>query len=602
MLSPANLAEILGKINDGICVFASNGEVEYVNDKAFQLLKAGEEEFHQKLKAVFDARVARRFEQFHASINRWFEHQTYPDGTGRLTLVSRDVTSRHRMEQALRASEERFRRVIESNIIGVIVVEAGTITEANDVFLKMVGGTRRDIATRTLRWREMTPPEYDGADAKARLELQTAGVFSPYEKEFFRTDGGRVPILISGVSIEGPPDTPETLCLIMDLSARWRAEERVRSIVECSKVLAASLECEKTFPELAEFVVSKLADTCTIVVRDADQLIRMAAAARTPIGPSIDTEKVVKDILAGGKTQTVQSPCSYVALPIQGRDEVAGVLVVGTAKPAAFDDDDLHLFDELARRVGLALENARMYNETKRANRLKDEFVAVVSHELRTPLTPILGGVYMMRTEADDPAAVSRALDLIERNAKAQVRIVDDLLDVSRALSGKLRLKMDTVDLTIVLQAVIDIVRPASEAKGIRIAAKFEPLSGTLSGDADRLQQVFWNLLSNAVKFTPNDGEIAVQLSESAGHAEVHVIDTGIGIGPEFLPHVFDKFRQADTSRTRVHGGLGLGLAIVRHLVESHGGTVHARSSGDEQGATFVVRLPLRTAARATTP
>jgi signal transduction histidine kinase len=158
---------------------------------------------------------------------------------------------------------------------------------------------------------------------------------------------------------------------------------------------------------------------------------------------------------------------------------------------------------------------------------------------------------------------------------------------------------MDTVDLAGVLRAAIDIVRPASEAKGIRIEASFQPLSGIISGDADRLQQVFWNLLANAVKFTPNDGQIDVQLLEHDGHAEVQVMDSGIGIEPNFLPHVFDKFRQADTSRTRVHGGLGLGLAIVRHLVESHGGTVHARSLGDEQGATFVVRLPLRAPARA---
>jgi signal transduction histidine kinase len=240
-----------------------------------------------------------------------------------------------------------------------------------------------------------------------------------------------------------------------------------------------------------------------------------------------------------------------------------------------------------------------MYLETQRANRLKDEFVAVISHELRTPLTPILGGVYMMRTDPCDSAVLARALDLIERNAKTQVKIVDDLLDVSRALSGKLRLNMDVVDLSMVVQAAVDTVRPASQAKGIEIGVRLGRLSGVLAGDADRLQQVFWNLLANAVKFTPKQGRIAVELLEKDGHAEVHVIDSGMGIEADFLPHVFEKFRQADTSRTRLHGGLGLGLAIVRHLVESHGGTVHALSSGDEQGATFIVRLPLRPLARA---
>src|SRR5262249_9226006 len=171
-------------------------------------------------------------------------------------------------------------------------------------------------------------------------------------------------------------------------------------------------------------------------------------------------------------------------------------------------------------------------------------------------------------------------------------------LDVSRALSGKLRLNMEPVDLSHVIGAAVETVRPASEAKGIQVDVSLGSISGTISGDADRLQQVVWNLLANAVKFTPKSGRIGVQLVETSGHAAIRISDTGIGIEPEFLPHVFDKFRQADTSRTRPHGGLGLGLAIVRHLVESHGGTVYAQSSGDEQGATFVVRLPLGTAAR----
>jgi signal transduction histidine kinase len=248
--------------------------------------------------------------------------------------------------------------------------------------------------------------------------------------------------------------------------------------------------------------------------------------------------------------------------------------------------------------MGTALENARLYHETQRANRLKDEFVAIISHELRTPLTPILGGVYMIRNEPNDNAIVGRALDLIERNVRTQVKIVDDLLDVSRALSGKFRIHMEPVDLPRVIQSAVETVRPASEAKNIRIDVQVSPLEGTVTGDPDRLQQVVWNLLSNSVKFTPNSGHIIVELSEGSGFVEIRVIDDGMGIDPSFLPYVFEKFRQADTSRTRPHGGLGLGLAIVRHLVESHGGTVHADSPGDEQGATFVVRLPLRPAVR----
>jgi PAS domain S-box-containing protein len=601
MFSPSNLAEVLGKINDGICVFNEQGDAAFVNEKAAQLLDEMDEEFRQKLKAGFIDQSSRRFEHFHAGLNRWFEHQTYPNPDGSFILISRDITSRHRMEEALRASEERFRRVIDSNIIGVIVVEAGFITEANDVFLRMIGWTWNDVVTRKLHWREMTPSEYDPADRKARLELKTAGVFAPYEKEFFRKDGSRVPILISGVTIQGPPNTPETLCLAMDLSERRRAEERLQSLVECGKILASSLECENTVPEVAEFIVSRFVDSCAVFVREDYRFVKMASVQRTPAGEAMESGSDLMAVFSSGKPEVILSPASRVLMPIVARGEVNGILAVSSGKPWAFDGEDLHLFDELARRIGLALENARMYRETQRANRLKDEFVAIVSHELRTPLTPILGGVYMMRTEPNDPGIISRALDLIERNAKTQVKIVDDLLEVSRTLSGRLRLNMDSVDLELVLQAALEAVRPASEAKSIEIELSLSPVNGVISGDSDRLQQVFWNLLSNAVKFTPNQGRIIVEVVEVNGHVEISVIDTGMGISPDFLPHVFDKFRQADTSRTRIHGGLGLGLAIVRHLVESHGGTVQALSAGDDQGSTFTVRLPLRASAQAAT-
>ncbi len=602
MFSTANLAEVLSKVNDGICVFDETGEVAFVNERASQLLAPADDEFRQKIKAGFADHAARRFEHLHDGLNRWFEHQTYPNADGSFILISRDITSRHRMEEALRASEERFRRLIESNIIGVIVVEAGFITEANDVFLNIVGATRTDLVTRKLHWREMTPLEYHDADAKARTELKTAGVFTPYEREFFRKDGSRVHILLSGVTIEGPPNTPETLCLVMDLSERRRSEERLRSLVECSKILASSLESENTLPELAEFVVSRLVDACAVFVREDHHLVKIATAQRAPMERAADFNPAdLKVVMAAGNPEVILTPVSRVLMPIRARGEVTGLLAVSSMRPCAFDGEDLHLFEELARRIGLVLENARMYHETYKANRLKDEFVAIVSHELRTPLTPILGGVYMMRSEPDDRTVFSRALDIIERNAKTQVKIVDDLLEVSRAVSGKLRLNMESVDLRHVLQAALDTVRPASDAKGIEIELRMEPGSGAVSGDADRLQQVFWNLLANAVKFTPNSGRIVVELAESEGHVEVRIIDTGIGIHPEFLPHVFDKFRQADTSRTRLYGGLGLGLAIVRHLVESHGGTVQALSSGDDAGSTFTVRLPLRPSADAAT-
>jgi len=311
--------------------------------------------------------------------------------------------------------------------------------------------------------------------------------------------------------------------------------------------------------------------------------------------PDLDVDRVMNI----GEAEIALTPVSRVLIPIVARDEVVGVLAVISERESAFNVDDIQLFEELGRRAGLALESARLYQETQMANRLKDEFVAIVSHELRTPLTPILGGVYMLRSEPRDETIFAKALDLIERNAKTQVKLVDDLLDISRIISGKLRLNIESVDLAAVIQSAIDIVRPAGDAKGIQIDINFKPLNAPISGDADRIQQILWNLLTNSVKFTPAGGRITIELFETPTHAEIRVADTGIGIEADFLPYVFDRFRQADSTRTRVHGGLGLGLAIVRHLVESHGGTVHAESSGDEQGSTFIVRFPLRSVARA---
>jgi PAS domain S-box-containing protein len=597
MSSSPNLAEILAKIGDGVCVLDKNRSLTFVNETASSILETVDDGFQNRISQSINERTSRRFEHFHTALNRWFEHQTYPNEDGGITLFSRDITSRHRLEEALRASEERFRRLMESNIIGVAVLEGEYVAEANDVFLAMVGYTRGELVTRQLHCRQMTPAGYDSLDANARNELSACGVFQPYEKEFFRKDGSRVPIFIGGVATGR--ESAETVCLALDLTERKRAEERMRSIVESSKILASSLEYQTTFIELADFIASNLADSCAIFVLDEGELIRMAAAQGVPVSES-DADPDITAVMRTGKSEINLAPASQILVPILACNGVAGVLVVTAGRPDAFSAEDIHLFNDLGRRAGLALENARLYQETQKANRLKDEFVAIVSHELRTPLTPILGAVYMLRDEAHNENTIGRALDLIERNAKTQLRIVDDLLDVSRALSGKLRLNIESVDLPAVIQSAVETVRSASDAKRIRIDVRLTPLEGTVSGDPDRLQQVVWNLLANAVKFTPAAGEIAVELSQLHDHVEIRVSDTGIGIGAEFLPHVFERFRQADASRTRAHGGLGLGLAIVRHLVESHGGTVHAESFGDAQGSTFVVRLPIRSMARAT--
>jgi PAS domain S-box-containing protein len=227
------------------------------------------------------------------------------------------------------------------------------------------------------------------------------------------------------------------------------------------------------------------------------------------------------------------------------------------------------------------------------ANRLKDEFLATLSHELRTPLNAILGWSRILSMGAMEPEDVKQGLAVIDRNARVQVQIIEDLLDISRIISGNMRLDVQRVNVAEVINAAVTSVTPAAEAKGVHIQKVLDPLAGPVSGDPARLQQVVWNLLNNAVKFTPKGGRVQVLLERVNSHVEVTVIDSGIGIRPEFLPHIFERFSQADSSTTRRHGGLGLGLAIVKQLIELHGGTVRAKSPGEGQGSTFAVELPI---------
>jgi PAS domain S-box-containing protein len=241
----------------------------------------------------------------------------------------------------------------------------------------------------------------------------------------------------------------------------------------------------------------------------------------------------------------------------------------------------------------ISADNARLAAEAQNANRVKDEFLAVLSHELRTPLNAILGYARMLRGKMLPEDQIDRGLETIERNSRWLTQIVDDVLDVSRIVSGKIRLDVQPVELPAIVDNAVATVQPAADAKQIRIQTLLDPRVGPISGDPDRLQQVVWNLMSNAVKFTPKGGRVQVRLERVNSHVELIVSDTGIGIHTDFLPLVFERFRQADSGATRASGGLGLGLAIVRHLVEMHGGTVHAASEGEGKGATFTLRLPL---------
>ena len=293
-------------------------------------------------------------------------------------------------------------------------------------------------------------------------------------------------------------------------------------------------------------------------------------------------------------------PDSSMAVPMAVMGRIIGSIEVQSYDHDVYRPEHATAMSMAANLTAVAIENVRLLKLERTAreaaeesNRLKDEFLATVSHELRTPLTAILGWSRLLEGGTLDDSVTQQAVETIWRNAKAQAQIVDDILDVSRIITGNLYLDLHPLEVVPVVENAINVVRPTADAKGIRIETYFDRTPAMISGDANRLQQVVWNLLSNAVKFTQNGGRVCVKVSQGAGVVEVSVSDTGQGINKEFLPYVFDRFRQADSTTTRQHGGLGLGLAIARHLVEIHGGTIRGESPGVGRGATFTIRLPL---------
>lgn len=418
--------------------------------------------------------------------------------------------------------------------------------------------------------------------------------------------------------------------ILAEITDRRRAEEALRFLAEASTVLATSLDYETTLTNVANLAVPQIADWCLVDIVEEDGSIRRLAishqdsakvelawdlAWRYSHKPNalIGVPNVIRtrqpemiaeiseswlvehaqdkehlQILRGLEMQ------SYIIVPLYTSGRVLGAIVLITAESRRrYEQADLSLALDLGRRSAIAIDNARLYREAQNANRMKDEFLATLSHELRSPLNAILGWTRLLNTRKFDEATTAKALETIERSARSQAQLVEDLLDVSRIIQGKLRLNVRPLELISVIEAAIEIVRPAAVAKEIQIQSVLDSAVGAVAGDFDRLQQIIWNLLSNAVKFTPKQGHVQVLLKRVNSNVEIIVTDTGQGISAEFIPYVFDRFRQADSSITRSYSGLGIGLAIVRNLVELHGGTVRVSSQGEGKGATFTVKLPL---------
>ncbi|HEY7789556.1 MAG TPA: ATP-binding protein [Vicinamibacterales bacterium] len=401
-------------------------------------------------------------------------------------------------------------------------------------------------------------------------------------------------------------------------------------LAEAGATLSASLDYERTLAAVARLAVPQIADWCAVDIIDAEgRLQRLAVAHVDPAKVELarrlqqlypenpEARSGVHEVLRSGEPAMMSAIppelleaaardaehlriirelalTSYICVPLNAQGRTFGAMTFVMAESGRhYADADLRFAEAVAGRAALAVDNARAYHGASEANRLKDEFLATLSHELRTPLNAILGYARMLRLEMLTGDKAARAIETVERNAIALRQIIEDVLDISRIVVGKLRLNVQPVDLHSVLRDAVTTVQPAADARGVRLQMLVDPLVSAVSGDPDRLQQVVWNLLSNAVKFTPRDGRVQLRLERVNSHVEIVVSDTGRGIPEDFLPFIFERFRQADSGPAREHGGLGLGLAIVRQIVEAHGGTVHAASEGQGCGATFRVKLPL---------
>ncbi|HYO23321.1 MAG TPA: ATP-binding protein [Lacipirellulaceae bacterium] len=527
------------------------------------------------------------------------------------------------------------------------------LEHVNARFAAILGYTPEQLRQKTFV--DLTHPD-DIPQTIANATRLISGEIDSYEheKRYLRSDGAVVWSLTSVTLLRDSTGEPvKYVGVVEDITARKLAEEALRDETRALELLnltgtlvASTLDVETLLQSVTDSATQLSGAefgaffyNTTDANGDAFLLYTLSGAPReafekfghpraTPLfGPTFRGEAVIRlaDVMADprygqwgphfGMPGGHLPVRSYLAVPVISRTcEVIGGLFFGHSEVGVFTDRTERLVVGVAAQAAVAIDNGRLYEAAKRAAEdrkqlleaeraaraeaervsiMKDEFLATLSHELRTPLNAILGWSQLLGTGKLDADDFQQGLEAIERNARAQTQLIEDLLDMSRIISGKVRLDVQWTDLASVVELAVDSVRPSAEAKEIRLRKIIDPHAGPVSADPTRLQQIVWNLLSNAIKFTPKGGKVDVLLERVNSHLEITVHDSGVGIKPEFLPLVFERFRQADSSTTRSYGGLGLGLSIVKQLVELHGGSVRAKSAGIGQGATFIVSLPL---------
>jgi PAS domain S-box-containing protein len=549
--------------------------------------------------------------------------------------IKRDVTERKRAQEALRRSEAELSDFFETAPIGLHWVGPdGYIIRVNQAGLDLLGYSREEFVGCHIS--EFHIDEATSKDILTRLKK--GEVLCDYDARLRAKDGSIRQVRINSSVYREDGKFVHTRCFTRDITDSKRTEQRLALQYAITRILSESTDFVESAHEILEAVCANLGwdigaiwrvdwETLRLVFVDLWHTADVSTDDFESLSRNSQFEKGVGlpgRIWATGEPAWIPNvveesnfPRASVAalvglhgafgFPILVGKEVIGVVEFFSREIQQPDEELLKLMSSVGGQIGQFQERKRAETELARlllrertaradaeqANRLKDEFLATVSHELRTPLNAIMGWSRMLRGGRLDAESSSHALEVIERNAWAQKQIIEDILDVSRVITGKLHLNLSPVDLVSVVEGALDAVRPALEAKAIRIKKEIDPHIRIVSGDADRLQQVVWNLLSNAAKFTSAGGQIEVDLRRNSNSIQIQVSDTGPGIDPNFLPYVFERFRQADGSTTRTHGGLGLGLAIVRHLVELHGGSIKAENRKEGSGAIFTFSLPL---------
>ncbi len=558
--------------------------------------------------------------------------------------IRQTLSEREHAEQALIASEEKYRELVENaNDIVYMLDLDGKILSINNAAEIITGYSQEELLGHNIR--EILTPESTVA-AQQMLERKLGGAERDnYELDVICWDGNTLPLEVSSKLIHIGTDIA-VQGIARNISSRRRAEEALRKadqralseyerllerIANLSQVLGTARELNSIFRGLRDFtkasipcdgffvsLYDRIADVRTACYGwgdneevDVSELPPMSVTAGG--GPNSQAVLTGQVIITDDYMRATEGhpsvivgpdnglrPKSSIAIPMAVMGRIIGTIEVQSYQPASYRHEHATAMTMAANLTAVAIQNVRLLKREKSAreaaeesNRLKDEFLATVSHEVRTPLTAILGWARLLESGGLDEQSSRQAIETIWRNAKSQAQIIDDILDVSRIITGHLSLDLHPLEVVPVIEAAIGVIRPTAEAKNITIATQLDQRPLVVSGDANRLQQVVWNLLSNAVKFTDAGGRVVLSVRQVDSGVEIRVTDTGQGIKRDFLPFVFDRFRQADSTTTRQHGGLGLGLAIARHLVEIHGGSIKAESDGEGRGASFSVRLPL---------